>query len=446
MHKMIKKISLSFVFFLICLQAFSQVKYYDETTLLFSQEKLNGTARYLAMSGAFGALGGDLSSVSSNPAGMAVFNDNYSAITLNTNRKTNYSKFYEMNSSYESSSLDFAQFGIVGVFDTYSDTWSKIAVSINSTVTNDFDNIISLKGNNAVSNETYFLEPVVGEELFNNVTYQSIHSSFYGDNTKTHFTIAAKYNKRWHFGFSIITSALDFEQKIKVREESKDINEETFRGVLNQRLITYGEGLGLSFGAILKPSKHVRLGLSLQTPTWYSLKEEFKEDIFVSISTGAVTQPSNQDFLDVYRLSTPSKLTTSIAYIFGKKGLLSFDYSYKDFSSSSLRPTLDFEAGNELISEDYTSVTSINIGGEYRLKYVSLRAGYQYEGSPYKHSDKTTVGYSFGFGFNIGDYSKLDFAFNRNEYIENNYYLNDPNPIISNNELSRITATYSVSF
>jgi len=129
---MIKKISLSFVFFLICLQAFSQVKYYDETTLLFSQEKLNGTARYLAMSGAFGALGGDLSSVSSNPAGMAVFNDNYTAITLNTNRKTNYSRFYDMNSSYESSNLDFAQFGIVGIFDTYSNTWGKISLSINS--------------------------------------------------------------------------------------------------------------------------------------------------------------------------------------------------------------------------------------------------------------------------------------------------------------------------
>ena len=41
--------------------------------LLYSQENLNGTARFRAMSGAFGALGGDLSSINVNPAGSAVF-------------------------------------------------------------------------------------------------------------------------------------------------------------------------------------------------------------------------------------------------------------------------------------------------------------------------------------------------------------------------------------
>lgn len=443
---MIKKFSISFVFFFVSLHVFSQAKYYDETALLFSQDKLNGTARYLAMSGAFGALGGDLSSVETNPAGMAIFNENTTAITLNTNYKTNYSSFYNANGNYNSTILDFAQFGIVGIFDTSGDTWNKFSFSINTTISNDFDNIISLKGNNGISNEDYFLEPVAGEELFDNVTSQSFYSTTYGDNAKTYFTIAAKYNKRWHFGFSVITSALDFEENVKIREESKDSNEETFRAVLNQRLKTYGEGLGFSFGAILKPSKHVRLGLSLQTPTWYSLTEEFKENTTVRISTSTITQPANKDFLTSYRLATPSKLTSSIAYIFGKKGLLSLDYSYKDYSDSILGPKSDFDAGNELITQNYTSATSLNIGGEYRLKYVSLRAGYQYESNPYKNSSKQLEGYSFGLGFKTGASSKLDFAINRNNYFEKNYYLNATNPITSENELTRITATYSVSF
>ena len=36
-----------------------------------SQTELNGTARYLGMGGAFGALGGDISAMNTNPAGLA---------------------------------------------------------------------------------------------------------------------------------------------------------------------------------------------------------------------------------------------------------------------------------------------------------------------------------------------------------------------------------------
>ena len=39
----------------------------------FSQYDLNGTARYLSMGGAFGALGGDISAMRTNPAGLAIY-------------------------------------------------------------------------------------------------------------------------------------------------------------------------------------------------------------------------------------------------------------------------------------------------------------------------------------------------------------------------------------
>ena len=40
----------------------------------YSTSDLNGTARFKSMSGAFGALGGDLSAITINPAGSAIFN------------------------------------------------------------------------------------------------------------------------------------------------------------------------------------------------------------------------------------------------------------------------------------------------------------------------------------------------------------------------------------
>ena len=48
----------------------------------FSQPDMKGTARFMGMGGAFGALGGDLSSISSNPAGLGVYRRNELGITM----------------------------------------------------------------------------------------------------------------------------------------------------------------------------------------------------------------------------------------------------------------------------------------------------------------------------------------------------------------------------
>ena len=48
--------------------------------LRYSTGETQGTARFKSMSGAFGALGGDLSAVSINPAGSAFFNSRHGAL------------------------------------------------------------------------------------------------------------------------------------------------------------------------------------------------------------------------------------------------------------------------------------------------------------------------------------------------------------------------------
>ncbi len=48
----------------------------------FSQPDLRGTARFMGMGGAFGALGGDLSTLSQNPAGIGVYRSNEIGFTL----------------------------------------------------------------------------------------------------------------------------------------------------------------------------------------------------------------------------------------------------------------------------------------------------------------------------------------------------------------------------
>ena len=48
----------------------------------YSSNDLNGTARSLGMGGAFGALGGDISAMSNNPAGLAVYRSSEVVTTL----------------------------------------------------------------------------------------------------------------------------------------------------------------------------------------------------------------------------------------------------------------------------------------------------------------------------------------------------------------------------
>ena len=50
--------------------------------LRYSQDEINGTARFRAMGGAFGALGGDLSAINLNPASSSVFNSSQGSITI----------------------------------------------------------------------------------------------------------------------------------------------------------------------------------------------------------------------------------------------------------------------------------------------------------------------------------------------------------------------------
>jgi long-subunit fatty acid transport protein len=68
------------------------------------------------------------------------------------------------------------------------------------------------------------------------------------------------------------------------------------------------------------------------------------------------------------------------------------------------------------MNSDLTSAGELRIGAEYKIKQLSLRGGYRYEGSPYKNG--TTIGdlnsYSGGLGYNFGS-TKLDLAYS---YLE----------------------------
>ena len=107
----------------------------------FSQDNLNGTARYRAMSGAFGALGGDFSSLNVNPAGSAIFSNNQIALTFNNSEIKNNSIYFGTSVNEKNSSFDLNQAGGVYILknaDRKSD-WKKFSFALNYENSNNFE-------------------------------------------------------------------------------------------------------------------------------------------------------------------------------------------------------------------------------------------------------------------------------------------------------------------
>ena len=124
----------------------------------YSSEELNGTARFQALSGAFGALGGDLSAITVNPASSAVFLNSFGTMTLShrsTNKSVNY---FGTGTTNENSDFNFNQAGGVLVFDTRSDSpWRKFSLGLNYSQTNNFDDAFLATGTSQTSIDQYFL-------------------------------------------------------------------------------------------------------------------------------------------------------------------------------------------------------------------------------------------------------------------------------------------------
>jgi hypothetical protein len=428
------------------------------------------------MGGAFGAVGGDFSSLNVNPAGSLIFANNQVGVTLSNFNTCNESNYFGNTTSNNKNSLDINQAGAVFTFinqDRKSD-WRKFAFSINYENAKNLDNNIFSAGTNPNNSvDKYFLSYANGvqlgnindsyyyfDELYfneqqaylgynayiidptlntdNNTTYftniatggnyyQENRIQTTGYNGKATFNFAGQYTDKWLFGLNLNSHFLDYRQSSSFFESNNNPKYPTGSTVdavrFNNDLYTYGSGFSFQIGTIFKPMKELRVGISYESPTWYRLTDELNQRISTSgyglsatpnvnqYST-VVTDPNTTMVFVPYNLQTPSKLTSSFAYIFGKRGLISFDIATKNYANTTYRPKQDFSSTNAIMSNELATSSEVRIGGEYKIKKVSLRGGYRWEQSPFK--DKTTIGdltgYSVGFGLNFG-YTKLDVAY-----------------------------------
>lgn len=468
--------------------------------LRYGMEDLTGTARYVSMGGAFGALGGDMSALNVNPAGSAVFNNNHASISMDINTFNNATKYGNEKNKYRNNKFDINQAGAVFVFNNNDESAavSRLSFGVGYNRQSNFKNIYKAIGRSNETQGDYFLEAAQGIKLENleasdNQSLSDKYASFGNDMDQTAYLgyegylfdpqsndanntayipnyLGSAYDHHYRMGERGVNGKLSFNGSFAVKDQFLfglnlnshfvDFRQNTFmseyvvdpQGDIDE--IHYGNyldvtGSGFSFqlGGIAKVNDMIRVGASYESPTWYTISEETNEYLgTVSYEEGdAVASPNVTNVYPDYKLRTPGKWNGSVAAVFDS-GLISVDYSYKDFANTKFTSSA-FDHVNSNIKGGLQGVHSARIGGEYLIKNLSLRAGFRYEQTPYKDKSIGDLqGYSAGLGYNFGA-TRIDLAYDfaKRDYKNDLLYTGFSEGAAVKNEVSQIILTLAFS-
>lgn len=400
----------------------------------FSRQDLYGTARAMGMGGAFGALGGDQTAVSINPAGIGVYRSSEVAGTFGFSQETSTVGSTKNNVN----KFVFDNLGFVGYFPLRNDAIPMINFGFTFNRQKSFDKDVTGTGSPSNSLMDYMadrsegIDPTLlqmGDNLpdpFNDQPWLSVlgYNSYLIDDYKDaqgyfykplntrqqqavnkiitsergyvdnyDFTVGTTINNVLNLGLSLTVSEILYDLKSDYLE---DFNEGGY--TLTNWLTTTGAGFGAKFGAIYRPTNQLRFGLAYHTPKWYALTETYEAEI--DDDMGAyVTDPNYKSavtysarFSNNYNLKTPGKWVASAALVMGSNFIASLDYelvNYKNMElnipSGSSDDSNWYDVDNEYIITDFKPASTIKVGAEYRFTpQFSGRLGYAWMQNPYE--------------------------------------------------------------
>ena len=107
---------------------------------------LSGSARYTAMGGAFGSLGGEFSSLSSNPAGLGMYQFSEYLFTPIINLNSTKSYYSNNTATAYRSNSTVGNFGFILSTPKNNSDWKRINIGIGWNQLSNFNNSIIIEG------------------------------------------------------------------------------------------------------------------------------------------------------------------------------------------------------------------------------------------------------------------------------------------------------------
>ena len=457
-------------FFLIFLIFFSFSLFSQsfEDALRYSRNYSFGTARSLGMSGAFGALGADMSCGSINPAGLAIFNSqNYNFSILygtvysesdyyGSVDKDSYKHYLNLpsfglvfsdNSDQEkrwnigvtyNKLMNFASTDLVSGFNSQSSLIDVFQDYASGSLINDLNpfyeslafwtDLIDLSDNTIDTNTNYYMydNGSYSSSISNSGSNQILNRETSGDLSELVLSISNSYLDRFYFGFGLGISVLDYKQYDSYFEGGfsdslSSLNNFSF----NSDLHTSGAGFNFKLGSIMRLTNNLKLGFSYHSKTYYDLEDVWETRLNSNFDNISYSDYSPLGYYD-YKLRTPSKLIMSSSFV-NKFIVLSCDIESMNYSSASLHDSYDsFDYENDSISNYLSKAINTKIGIEFNVKGFKVRGGFASYGNPYNDfSMIENYNYSFGLGFN-SKFRYFDIAF-VNRFTSQDIYLYNSN-------------------
>lgn len=445
--------------------------------LRYSRLDFGGTARIQAIGGAQAALGADAGNLSGNPAGLGLYRRSEFSFTPgisfgNTTSRVNN----QMGGSSvdERNNIHLAGFGLVFAnrkSDGTEGKWRGGAFGIGFTRQNHFQNKFNYQ-RKAGETEATILESIAESATRNGlssanaqslddlaydaelINYDPDQDDYYavvregeiiqnenvsgrGAQNQWDFSYGASFQDVLYLGGSIGLSTLRYSQKRTYHEGETGDNTPFSHLTIRDEFTTTGNGLNARLGVIVKPIDMVRFGFSFQTPTYFSMRDDFITSLNASSGNtfDGETDPGEYE----YGLTTPARMTGGVAVIAGKYGFFSGDVEYVDYTRARLRDDTDnsvFQGSNNDISSLYRPAVNLRLGAEGRYDIFRLRAGFAMYGDPYENStyDRKKTFLTAGAGIKTANFF-FDLA------VVNSSYNSAYSPYVLNNQTQPVVTT-----
>ena len=404
-------------------------------------EDLNGTARYVGMGGAMEALGADISTIGTNPAGLGLFRHSNLSVSGGLLMQSNGKEFTNGNKTNAS----FDQIG--GVYSTRTGAKSFLNFGFNYHKGKNFDYILNAANslNGSSQNKQSFIKGLLGDEskggffidrdpktkanvgysdlnkksnaytfsqidyLYyntliptnnpvkpydydggNDYTFNRAHNGYIGNYD---FSVSGNLNDRVYLG---VTFGIKDVHYNAYSEYSENLVSSARALVADNRSIT-GSGFDVTAGVIVRPieSSPFRIGAYVKTPTWYDLTTSNTTSLIDYRNYGAANNSKYVNNSYDYKIWTPWKFGFSLGHTIGSSLALGATYEYEDYSRINTRINdggyIDYWTGsyydssiadtqmNNHTREVLKGVSTLKLGVEYKpTTNLALRAGYNY--------------------------------------------------------------------
>lgn len=418
-----------------CLMASAQDPYLNNS--IVNTSDLFGTSRFVGMGGAMGALGADISSMSSNPAGTGLFTKNILSFTAGAS--------WLGKNTAQGINGTFAEFDQLGVATSIktSGRIRHVNIGFNYQKKASYDGSffgevltpaswadhLDVLAQDAWDNRNYLYNSPdnYNYNLYGLANGCGLFPWIFGDNRKTEisknyddrsstmkftrgslnayeFNISMNMEDRYFFGLTVGVDNVDYRAMTDYAEIRDDINGNVHDfGYINEQFVT-GNGFNLKLGAIIRPfdSSTFRVGLTVETPTWYYL--EYRDD--QSLTTKYRWDDSDKNYYydqngynlhyvndlsdsyinySEYRITTPWKVRAQMGSTVGSNFAWGMEYQFANYSGTTMKIRSLYDgyytddSFNKATKEILKPQHTVRAGIEFKPnKSIALRAGYNF--------------------------------------------------------------------